>query len=101
MSRVRVYGKGWWNMFTLRNNKGQVALWEVALTLCVVAGFYSWYSMRHQSEANTFKDKAQQYQYTENYSGIRLFDFSCARKGAFDQWGKNERTTNSQTNSSR
>jgi high-affinity Fe2+/Pb2+ permease len=82
------------------NNRGQAALWEVALTLAVIAGFYIWYSMKHPAEANTFKDKSQQHQFNVNNNGFRLFDMTCVPRDISDQWGKNERTTNSQINSS-
>jgi hypothetical protein len=70
------------------NSKGQVALWEIALTLCVIAGLYIWWSAHKPSEANTFKDKSQQHQFTLSNNGFRLFDISCVPKGISDNWGK-------------
>ena len=74
----------------MRCNKGQ-ALWEITLFLAMVAliaGCVIWWLLKKPSESNMLKDNAKQFQYTENHSGIRLFDFSCVTKEMEDKWGK-------------
>jgi hypothetical protein len=77
------------------NNKGQAALWEVVLLLALMLGVFIWIQYKKPSESNKFQDQAKQYQYTYSPGGIRLFDFSCSRKGLLDE------SFNRQINSSR
>lgn len=72
------------------NRKGQAQLWEVVLLLALMLGVFIWLQYKKPSESNKFQDQATQYQYTYSPGGIRLFDFSCARKGLYDSYTRNQ-----------